>query len=134
MQLYSKSDSDFSELTRLLGLYFQIRDDYANLCLDEYTENKTYAEDLTEGKFSFPVIHAIRTSKEIGVKLVHILRQRTNEFEVKKYAVDLLREAGSFDYTKAVLTELDEAARAQVEKLGGNEALFKLLDDLKNWQ
>lgn len=55
-----EEESKFVELTSLLGLYFQIRDDYANLCLDEYAENKSFAEDFTEGKFSFPIIHAIR--------------------------------------------------------------------------
>ena len=44
----------------ILGLYFQIRDDYANLCLEDYSVNKSFAEDLTEGKLSFPIIHAIR--------------------------------------------------------------------------
>jgi len=48
----------------LLGLYFQIRDDYCNLSLKEYSENKSFCEDLTEGKFSFPIIHAITTQKE----------------------------------------------------------------------
>ena len=63
MQLFSNNtsaDSDFVALTSLLGLYFQIRDDYANLCLEEYSNNKSYAEDLTEGKFSFPILNAIR--------------------------------------------------------------------------
>ena len=35
---------------RLLGLYFQIRDDYANLRLPSYAVNKSFAEDLTEGQ------------------------------------------------------------------------------------
>jgi geranylgeranyl diphosphate synthase type 3 len=30
-------------------------------CLLQYSENKSYCEDLTEGKFSFPVIHAIKS-------------------------------------------------------------------------
>ena len=60
MQLFSKDSHNFEELTSVLGLYFQIRDDYANLCLEEYAVNKSFAEDLTEGKFSFPIVHAIR--------------------------------------------------------------------------
>ena len=34
-----------------LGLFFQIRDDFANLCSKEYSDAKTFSEDLTEGKF-----------------------------------------------------------------------------------
>lgn len=33
-------------------------------CLFQYHDNKSYCEDLTEGKFSFPIIHAIRSSKD----------------------------------------------------------------------
>lgn len=35
MQLFSDSTNDFTKLTGILGLYFQIRDDYCNLCLQE---------------------------------------------------------------------------------------------------
>lgn len=35
MQLFSESTNDFTKLTGILGLYFQIRDDYCNLCLQE---------------------------------------------------------------------------------------------------
>ncbi len=91
MQLFSPATSpgglptsDFERLSELMGLYFQIRDDLANLCLDEYARNKSFAEDLTEGKFSFPVIHAILRDQERGRALESILRQRTNDVEVKK--------------------------------------------------
>lgn len=83
MQLFSDSQQDFSKLTAILGLYFQIRDDYCNLICKEvflvtdngqqgisishfpifsflqYSESKSFCEDLTEGKFSFPIIHAV---------------------------------------------------------------------------
>ena len=60
MQLFSEDDNtNYVELTSLLGLYFQVRDDYANLCMEDMHDNKSFAEDLTEGKFSFPIVHAI---------------------------------------------------------------------------
>ena len=40
---------DYSELASLLGLYFQIRDDYINLCSADYHRKKDFCEDLTEG-------------------------------------------------------------------------------------
>ena len=64
MQLFSEVKDDYTKLTAVLGLYFQIRDDYLNLCSKEYSDNKSYCEDLTEGKFSFPIIHAVQNEKD----------------------------------------------------------------------
>jgi len=53
--------SDYVPLVNLIGILFQIRDDYQNLQDTLYTNNKGLCEDITEGKFSFPIIHAILT-------------------------------------------------------------------------
>lgn len=50
-------------LINLIGLQYQIRDDYMNLRSGDYTHNKGYCDDLSEGKFSFPLIHAITASR-----------------------------------------------------------------------
>ncbi|XP_013110631.1 terpene synthase isoform X1 [Stomoxys calcitrans] len=133
MQLFSNNKEDFTKLTAILGLYFQIRDDYCNLSLKEYTENKSFAEDLTEGKFGFPVIHAVQTQKH-DKQVLHILRQRTQDVEVKKYCITLLEKLGSFRYTRNVLESLDEEARAEVKRLGGNPHMDILLDKLLSWK
>jgi len=41
-------------------------------CLLQYSENKSYCEDLTEGKFSFPVIYAIKSHPD-GNQVLRIL-------------------------------------------------------------
>nr|AGW99945.1 geranylgeranyl diphosphate synthase [Choristoneura fumiferana] len=133
MQLFSENKSDFSKLSAILGLYFQIRDDYCNLCLQEYSENKSFCEDLTEGKFSFPIIHAIR-NQEGDNQVLHILRQRTRDVEVKRYCISLLERIGSFQYTRDALTRLDADARDEVARLGGNPYLENLLDELLTWR
>ena len=56
--------TDFSSLVNNLALYFQIRDDYINLADEEYMKSKSFCEDLTEGKFSFPIIHCIRSNPD----------------------------------------------------------------------
>lgn len=133
MQLFSENKSDFTNLAAILGLYFQIRDDYCNLTMQEYSENKSYCEDLTEGKFSFPIIHAIRSQQEDN-QVLHILRQRTRDVEVKKYCISLLERLGSFKYTRDILYKLDADARSEVDRLGGNPHLEALLDDLLTWR
>ncbi|XP_067143278.1 terpene synthase [Centruroides vittatus] len=132
MQLFSEYKSDFSKLIGIMGLYFQIRDDYANLRSKEYKENKSYCEDLTEGKFSFPIIHAINHHPE-NPQMINIVRQRTTSIEIKKYAVDLLESLGSFEYTRKFLLELDQQARDEIHQLGDNPHLIVVLDELKNW-
>ncbi|KAJ1532248.1 hypothetical protein ONE63_000864 [Megalurothrips usitatus] len=133
MRLFSDSEEDFTKLTGILGLYFQIRDDYCNLCLQEYSENKSYCEDLTEGKFSFPVIHAIR-SRPDDLQVIHILRQRTHSVDVKRYCIQLLEKFGSFSHTRDVLLQLDAEARTEVQRLGGNPLMEAVLDDLLSWK
>ncbi|KAH8378934.1 hypothetical protein KR009_002143 [Drosophila setifemur] len=133
MQLFSSNKEDYSKLTAILGLYFQIRDDYCNLSLKEYTENKSFAEDLTEGKFGFPVIHAVRSQKQ-DKQVLHILRQRTHDIEVKKYCISLLEKLGSFQYTRKVLETLDSEARAEVTRLGSNPYMDRLLNKLLSWK
>ena len=48
-----------------------------------------------------------RTHPEDPV-VMNILRQRTNDVEVKKYCVDVLHKLGSFVYTKQVMPGLNE--------------------------
>ena len=73
---FSESKRDYIKLANLLGLFFQIRDDYVNLQSDEYMLNKSFCEDITEGKFSFPIIHCIHTLPH-DHRLLNILKQRT---------------------------------------------------------
>ncbi|CCV00380.1 unnamed protein product [Malassezia sympodialis ATCC 42132] len=120
-------------LVNLLGLLFQIRDDYMNLHSGS-SHAKGFCEDLTEGKFSFPLLHAIRTAAPDRT-LLHILRQRTQHVEPKKYVLDYLsRVTHSFDYTHTVLTALEAQARTEMERLGAlwgaNPALAAVLDAL----
>ncbi|KAI4174966.1 MAG: hypothetical protein LQ343_001993 [Gyalolechia ehrenbergii] len=112
------NETDYIPLVSVIGLLFQIRDDYLNLHSQTYTSNKGLCEDLTEGKFSFPIIHAIR--KEPGNKqLINILRQKTTDEEVKKYAVRYMEERGSFEYCKARLRELQQRAEEMIEVVDG---------------
>ncbi|XP_061086516.1 geranylgeranyl pyrophosphate synthase-like [Conger conger] len=106
MQLFSGWTCDLKPLLDTLGLFFQILDDYANLHSREYTENKSFCEDLTEGKFSFPIIHAIRSKPE-STQVQNILRQRTDNVDVKRYCMDYLEKAGSFKYTRQTLQDLE---------------------------
>ncbi|OZJ05414.1 hypothetical protein BZG36_02003 [Bifiguratus adelaidae] len=130
MQEASASDVDYVPIVDLIGILYQVRDDYFNLQSTQYHDHKGYCEDLTEGKFSFPIIHSIRSAPS-NRQLLNILHQRTESVEVKKYAVQVMEGTGSFEYTRDYLARVDAKARAEVERLGGNPRLLAILQALQ---
>ncbi|KAK5106400.1 geranylgeranyl pyrophosphate synthetase [Lithohypha guttulata] len=124
---------DCVPLVNLMGLVFQICDDYLNLSSSIYTQNKGMCEDLTEGKFSFPVIHSIRANPG-NLQLINILKQRTHDEEVKRYAVKYMESTGSFEYTRKVVRELRNKALAVINELdadtGRGAGVRKILDKM----
>ncbi len=117
----------------LIGLFFQIRDDYLNLSSTEYTENKGLCEDLTEGKFSFPIIHSIRSSPQ-NMQLINILKQKTTDDGVKRYAVRYMESTGSFEHCRKTLRDLKEKAVTMIDMIdqgaGNGAAVRKILDKM----
>ena len=133
MQAESRSLIDCVPLVNLIGLIFQIQDDYRNLFSRVYSENKGMCEDLTEGKFSFPVIHSVR-SDPTNFQLLNILKQKTTDEEVKRYAVKYMEGTGSFEYTKKVLDVLIDRARRLTDEIdegkGRNRGIHKIIDKM----
>lgn len=120
-------------LVNLIGLLFQIRDDFMNLSSTEYTDNKGLCEDLTEGKFSFPIIHSIRSNPQ-NLQLINILKQKTTDDVVKRYAVSYMESTGSFQYCIKTMRDLHEKSIVMTEDMdqgsGRGAAVRKILDKL----
>ncbi|OUC44504.1 hypothetical protein D917_09043 [Trichinella nativa] len=148
LQLFSTNKTDYNQLLNDMATYFQIRDDYMNLVAGEL---KGFAEDLTEGKFSFPIIHALQSNPE-NDQILKILRQRTNSVELKKHCINILSNLGSLNYTKQRLNELSNNETrmpisvysnvvyiwssfglilSDIEKFGGNTHLQDLMEMLQ---
>ncbi|KAG1774804.1 farnesyltranstransferase [Suillus placidus] len=126
----TNTNVDYIPLSNLIGIYYQIRDDYMNLQSDQYTDNKGFAEDLSEGKFSFPIVHGILEQPENQL-IMNVLQKRPKTPTLKHHAIEYLRNTTkSFDYTLAVLKKLEQQARGELERLGGNPMLSALLDKL----
>ena len=120
---------NFVPLLDTLGYYFQIRDDYLNVSSDAYMQTKSYCEDLTEGKYSFPIIHAIRSYPK-DTRLVNIIKQRTENYELKKYAVTYMYMCGSMTYTRNILKQLHTELLTEIENVGGHGELTALMKHL----
>nr|UPW35118.1 terpene cyclase 1 [Didymella macrostoma] len=139
MQAESAVQVDCAPLVSTIGLLFQILDDHLNLSpTSGYSSLKGLCEDLTEGKFSFPVIHAIRADPSNQI-LINILKQKTTDEEVKRYALKYMESKGSFEYSKKVIDELrgktEDLVKGIEQGLGdsgteGAEALRKMLGRL----
>jgi len=134
MQAESRSGMDCVPLVNAIGLTYQILDDYKNLSDSTYTANKGLCEDLTEGKFSFPVIHSIRSDPS-NLVLINILKQKTTDEEVKRYAMSYMEKTGSFSYTRRVLRGLTKKALALVDELddehGKGDGIRAILEKMK---
>lgn len=136
---------DLIPIVNLIGLLFQILDDFMNLQSSKYAENKGFAEDFTEGKFSFPIIHSIRSSvaetEAMGTanrQILNVLKQRPTDLATKQYAVSYMRNVTrSFDYTTDVLERLHAQAHKEISRLEDqlatpNPALTHILSSLRN--
>ncbi|KAJ5771328.1 uncharacterized protein N7511_003379 [Penicillium nucicola] len=116
MQAESQTGKDCVALVNVMGLIFQICDDYLNLSSTTYTQNKGLCEDLTEGKFSYPIIHSIRSNPS-NHQLLNILKQKTTDDEVKRYAVQYMQTTGSFEHTRQVVGDLKDKALGLIEAI-----------------
>ncbi|KAJ6466956.1 isoprenoid synthase domain-containing protein [Mycena sanguinolenta] len=123
-------DVDYVPLVNLIGVHFQIRDDYMNLQSGEYSSNKGFAEDLTEGKFSFPIVHGINADKT-NRQVLNTLQKRPRTPTLKIHAISYLdKHTQSFSYTRSVLKNLEKQVRTEVARLGGNKGLEAIVDTL----
>lgn len=102
---------------------FQVLDDYKNLCSSSYTATKGFAEDLTEGKFSFPVLCALNTDADPALRSLvrNVLKTKTSNSAVKLGTIRTIETLGGFDRTREVLKSLLDVAHG-------------LLDDLESYE
>ncbi|KAI4523480.1 terpenoid synthase [Schizophyllum commune Loenen D] len=126
----TNTDRDYVPLMNLVGIFGQIRDDFMNIYSTEYTNTKGFADDISEGKYSFPMIHGIQASAGDHT-LEDILKQRPTTPTLKVKAIDHLTDVTkSYGYTVDVMQKLEDQTRAEIKRLGGNEILEKLVDYL----
>ncbi len=127
--IYTNSYSNFTNIVNEMAVLFQILDDYLNLQSSKYHANKSFCEDLTEGKFSFPVIHSINAAPK-DKRLLNIVKQKTDEEMLKRYAIQIMNETKTFEYTIIKLRESEARMYEEMERLGGNPYLKKIVETL----
>ncbi|KAK4475648.1 hypothetical protein MN116_000918 [Schistosoma mekongi] len=129
MQLFSKNQTDYKPLLDTFGLFFQIRDDYANLVDLSYHKKKMFAEDLTEGKFSYPIVRAINDFPDDS-QVMNILSQHTTNSSLKLHCVQHMLELGAFEKTVLKLAKLEERCNQLIVEFGNNPLLSEVVHKL----
>lgn len=101
-----------------IGVAFQIQDDILNLTEGEFTDKKGLGEDITEGKRSLPVIHALNSaSADDKKRLVEILNMHTTDQNLRNEAIAIIKKYGSIEYSRKKAESMILDAWNDVDKL-----------------
>ncbi|MGI6217036.1 MAG: polyprenyl synthetase family protein [Coriobacteriales bacterium] len=111
----------------LTGLAFQIQDDLLNLVGEAESTRKDFRSDITEGKRTFAVAHALQDSS-VRDELIEILDSKTTDPAKLERAVELLEKSGSIAAARSYARNLiEEAKRGLVGSIEDSESRDLLL-------
>lgn len=116
MQGRSESDVDLVPFANILGIIYQAQDDYLNLKSDTYSDKKGFCEDISEGKFSLPIIHSIRSSAG-DTELLEIVKSHTNDDDLKMRALECIERTDSFTWTSNLVRQYTKQADAIIAEI-----------------
>ena len=95
------------------GLAFQIQDDLLNLVGKEEAKEKDFRSDITEGKRTLMVVHALQHSSN-RARLIEILSSHTKDEAALAEAVAIMEEAGSIAYARSYAENLTSIAKTHL--------------------
>lgn len=95
------------------GLAFQIQDDLLNIEGDADVVGKDFCSDITEGKRTLMVVHALQNSSQKD-RLIDILSSKTTDPAMLSEAVDIMRESGSIDYARCYAENLTSVSKVRL--------------------
>ena len=97
------------------GLAFQIQDDLLNLIGSEESTKKDFRSDITEGKRTLMVVHALKHSGK-RERLIEILSSKEKDPAVLAEAVDIMTESGSIEYARNYAESLTTRATRRLSE------------------
>ena len=113
------------------GLAFQLQDDLLNLVGDKESVAKDFRSDITEGKRTLMVVHAL-ANPSVADELRGILNAHTAESAQLARAVELMEQAGSIEHARKLSLHLAAQAKAQIQDIEldpeAKELLFSMAD------
>lgn len=114
------------------GLAFQIQDDLLNLVGTEESTKKDFRNDITEGKRTLIVVHALAHSPKAD-RLIEILLSKEKDPAILAEAVDIMQEAGSIEYAREYATRITEDAKTHLVDVVAPSDARELLLSMADW-
>ena len=116
------------------GLAFQIQDDLLNLIGKTESTKKGFRDDITEGKRTLVVVHALQNTDETQRnRLIQILSSKEKDPEVLAEAVSIMQDAGSIDYARAYAENLTSIAKNRLVEMVPPSDARDLLESMADW-
>jgi len=118
------------QYSSLIGIAFQFIDDILNLKPELKSWGKTVGEDITEGKRSLLVLHAIKkASNEDRTRLLEILDGSVTDPLILKEGIDILKKYGAFEIVRKKADKYIDQACNIIQKTKISEEYKSLLVD-----
>ncbi len=106
------------EYGRLIGLAFQIQDDYLDLVSDEESLGKPIGSDIVKGKMTLIVVNALeRANEEDSEILLKILKDSNSSSEDVDKAIEIFNKYGSIEYARKIAQDNVNNAKQLLEIL-----------------
>lgn len=116
------------------GLAFQIQDDLLNLIGTDESKKKDFRNDITEGKRTLIVVHALQNSEEKDRKrLIEILSSKEKDPNVLSEAVDIMQASGSIDYARNYAENLTSIAKNRLNDMIKPSDARTILISMADW-
>ena len=121
----SEEVETLTEYGRLIGLAFQIQDDYLDVISEEENLGKPVGSDIIEGKMTLMVVHALsNASDKDKEELISILKD-DEDTDVER-AIELFEKYGSIIYARDIAIKSVENAKNLLKTLDESEATVSL--------
>lgn len=116
------------------GLAFQIQDDLLNLVGTDEAKKKDFRSDITEGKRTLVVVHALQNAAPAArERLIEILSAKERDPEVLAEAVAIMEGAGSVEYARTYAEELSQNAKTRLVAAIEPSPYRDLLVSMADW-
>lgn len=119
------------EYGKLIGLAFQIHDDYLDIAGDEKTLGKPIGSDIAEGKMTILTVKTLeKASEQDREKLIRILEAKSQEGVNE--AIEIFKKYETIEYAHRLAKEYTKRAKEKLKVLEESQAK-KLLQEIADF-